>query len=147
MSLVRLHRGDAPNFPFDERSERGLSDEPPDPRQHPVGLGIALSSRLWFPVAFRLLAFASWILLHPLEDSAVLAGGVLKHLVSLQTPLGLSRSAALTCDWGGCRLYSGAAVSMHGVKTAPCRGANRSAADSWCPSLSSMVSHPFDSST
>jgi len=39
----------------------------PNPRLHPFRLGIALSGRLWIPFAFRLPAFASWILLHPLR--------------------------------------------------------------------------------
>jgi hypothetical protein len=38
-------------------------DGVPDPRQRPFGLGIALSGRLWIPVAFRLPAFASWVIL------------------------------------------------------------------------------------
>ena len=31
------------------------------PRQHPFRLGSTLSARLWFPVVFRLAAFASWV--------------------------------------------------------------------------------------
>jgi len=48
----------------------------PGPRQHPFRLGIALSSRLLIPVVFRLLAFASWTILCPLETSASLTVGV-----------------------------------------------------------------------
>jgi len=49
----------------------------PGPRQHPFGLGITLSSRLCVPAAFRLLAFASWTFLLPLEYPATLTGVVL----------------------------------------------------------------------
>jgi len=43
-------------------------------------LGIALFSRLWIPVAFQPLAFASWTILFPLERCAFLAvGRLLDH--------------------------------------------------------------------
>ena len=50
---------------------------PPVARQHPFGLGIALSSDLWFRLAFRLLAFASCNLLFPLRSWPFLAVGLL----------------------------------------------------------------------
>ena len=49
----------------------------PFARQHPFGLGIALSSRLCIPVAFRWLAFASCNLLLPLRGWPFLAVGLL----------------------------------------------------------------------
>src|SRR5881396_3126966 len=52
--------------------------ELPAPRQHPFRVGMTLSSRLWIPVAFRLLAFASWSIPYPLRNSASLAVGLLK---------------------------------------------------------------------
>jgi hypothetical protein len=67
----------ASNLSHDEqpsyRSVGGL----PGPRQHPFGLGITLSSRLWLPRAFRPLAFASWLILCPLETSATLTSSLL----------------------------------------------------------------------
>ena len=52
----------------------------PVPRQQAFALGITLSSRLCFPVVFRLLAFAFWNILHPLEDSAFFTVSLLKYL-------------------------------------------------------------------
>ena len=49
----------------------------PVARQHPFGLGIALSGRLWIPFAFRLPAFASYDLLFPLRGWPFLAVGLL----------------------------------------------------------------------
>ena len=46
-------------------------------RQHPFGLGIALSSRLWIPDAFRLLAFAAEAIPSPLRMCAAVTDGLL----------------------------------------------------------------------
>src|ERR687885_345444 len=45
-------------------------------REHPFGLGIALSSRLWIPAAFRLLAFAAETIPSPLRICAAVAVGL-----------------------------------------------------------------------
>lgn len=44
---------------------------------------MCLRHRLWIPVAFRLLAFASWTFLLPLRSSAVLAVGLLEIIPNL----------------------------------------------------------------
>jgi hypothetical protein len=75
--------------------------EPP-PRQHPFGLGIALSARL--PVALRLAAFASWGILCPLGRQFASR----RPYWQCQTPSGLLRSTRPRCDRGGSRLCSGA---------------------------------------
>jgi hypothetical protein len=96
-----------------------IAGDAPDPRRHPFGSGIALSSGLWIPRAFRLLAFASWIIPFPLRSWAFLAVRVLvgRHTAprSSQTSLGLRRSAPMSCDRGGCLLSTGGVVS--GVAT------------------------------
>ena len=46
-------------------------------RQHPFGLGIALSSRLCVPAAFRLLAFAAEAIPSPLRMCTAVAVGLL----------------------------------------------------------------------
>ena len=46
-------------------------------REHPFGVGIALSSRLWIPAAFRLLAFAAEAIPSPLRMCAAVAVGLL----------------------------------------------------------------------
>ncbi len=46
-------------------------------REHPFGLGIALSSRLLIPAAFRLLAFAAEAIPSPLRICAAVAVGLL----------------------------------------------------------------------
>src|ERR687885_2439219 len=45
-------------------------------REHPFGLGIALSSRLWMPAAFRLLAFAAEAIPSPRRICAAVAVGL-----------------------------------------------------------------------
>ncbi len=67
----------ASNLSRNEQPSQRAESGSPDPRQHPFRLGITLSSRLWVPAAFRLLAFASWIILFPLGTSAVLTSGLL----------------------------------------------------------------------
>ena len=49
----------------------------PVARQHPFGSGMALSSKLWFSFAFRLLAFASCNIPFPLRHCPFLAVGLL----------------------------------------------------------------------
>ena len=46
-------------------------------RRHPFGSGIALWSRLWIPVAFRLLAFAAETIPSPLRICTAVAVGLL----------------------------------------------------------------------
>ena len=46
-------------------------------RQHPFGLGIALSSRLWISFAFRRLAFAAETIPSPLRGCTAVAVGLL----------------------------------------------------------------------
>jgi hypothetical protein len=53
-----------------------LCDHPSCFREHPFGLGIALSSRLWIPAAFRLLAFAAEAIPSPLRLCAAVAVGL-----------------------------------------------------------------------
>ena len=64
---------------------------------------MTLSGRLCIPCAFRLPAFASWDILHPLESSAALTIG----LPITGTPSGLSRFAWVICGWVRCTLYAG----------------------------------------
>ena|SRR5260370_20718409 len=80
----------------------------------------ALSAQLCVSVAFRLAAFASWSLPSPLRRSAFLAVGLLEVSTNLQTSLGLSRSACVRCNRGGCLLYCGSWVSFLGI-SAPTR--------------------------
>ena len=54
----------------------GLRGHPSCFRKHPFGLGIALSSRLWIPGAFRLLAFAAEAIPSPLRICAAVAVGL-----------------------------------------------------------------------
>ena len=65
------------NFSHDLLPLPRSSEDSPDPRQHPFRSGITLSARLWIPVAFRLAAFASWIILCPLGCCAFLTVGLL----------------------------------------------------------------------
>ena len=81
----------------------------PASRQHPFGLGIALSSGLWIPPAFRRLAFASRSIPFPLEIHVRYRSST---ALSPQTPSGLLRSAPTRYDRGGCPLCSGALVSL-----------------------------------
>ena len=53
-----------------------LCDHPSCFREHPFGLGIALSSRLWIPAAFRLLAFAAEAIPSLLRMCAAVAVGL-----------------------------------------------------------------------
>jgi hypothetical protein len=76
-----------------------------------VSLLLALSAQLWFPVAFRLAAFASWFFLFPLRDSAFLAVGLLSVSTTSETSLGFPRSAWMRYGWGGCLPYCGDWVS------------------------------------
>ena len=46
-------------------------------REHPFGVGRPLSSRLWIPAAFRLLAFAAEAIPSPLRMCAAVAVGLL----------------------------------------------------------------------
>ena len=84
-----------------------LCDHPSCFREHPFGLGIALSSRLWIPAAFRLLAFAAEAIPSPLRICAAVAVGL---LVGNQTVWGLSRSASSRCDRRRRPLYRGGAL-------------------------------------
>ena len=70
----------------------------PAPRQHPIRLGISLSSRLWIPGAFRLLAFASWSIPFPLRNSAVLTVGLLRFLSDLSGVI-MFRTLELRLGW------------------------------------------------
>src|ERR1700730_13180098 len=91
---------------------------------------MALSARLFIPVAFRLAAFASRTFPFPLGVSVFLAVGL---LVS-QTPSGLPRSTPARSDRGGRLLYCGSLVSFHpstgdrdglqGKKKQPCLCSN-----------------------
>jgi len=83
----------------------------PEPRQPPFSVGIALSAQLWIPVAFRLVAFASWSFPFPLKNSAFLAVGLLRVSTSSETSLGLSCSAYARDNRWGCLLYCGEWVS------------------------------------
>ena len=122
------------------------SGDSPDPRQPPFGLGIALSARLWIPVAFRLAAFASWVILCPLGSSASLTVGLLARGADDclrspdQTPSGLPRSATseMRPGWVSSLLRGVVSrrrkrvlLSRASMQTSPCSG----------PSASS-VSHP-----
>jgi hypothetical protein len=60
-----------------------------------------------FLLPFGLAAFASSSLLFPLGRSAFLTVSLLKGSTSFQTSLGLSRSACVRPNWGGCLLYCG----------------------------------------
>ncbi|MBE9104856.1 hypothetical protein IQ229_07850 [Nostoc cf. edaphicum LEGE 07299] len=64
----------------------------------------ALSTGLWIPLAFRLVAFAFESILAPLKSSASLTGCLLGKS---QTSLGLLRYARMRCNWVGCPLYTG----------------------------------------
>jgi hypothetical protein len=70
----------------------------------------ALSTGLWFPLAFRLVAFASGTIPVPLGSWADLAVGLLWRFAG-QTTTGLPRSAPGSCEGRGCLVYSGAGVS------------------------------------
>jgi hypothetical protein len=58
-----------------------------------------LSSQLCIPVAFRLLAFASWTFLHPLRNSAFLTVGLLSLFVSDLVGVIMFRSLELRLVW------------------------------------------------
>ena len=75
-------------------------------------MGIALSAQLWIPVAFRLVAFASWSFPFPLKNSSFLAVGLLRVSTTSETSLGLSCSACVRDNRGGCLLYCGSWVSF-----------------------------------
>jgi len=72
----------------------------------------ALSAQLCIPVAFRLAAFASWSFPSPLKSSAFLAVGLLRVSTISETSLGLSCSACVRYNRGGCLLYCGSWVSF-----------------------------------
>ena len=88
-SLGSVYRSSpsASTVSLDLQSLPRSAGDSPDPRQHPFGLGIALSARLWIPVAFRLAAFASWIILFPLRDSRSLRSRTgSRHTMPLARP-------------------------------------------------------------
>ena len=92
------------SFGSSGRRSSSLSTGSPDPRQHPFGPGTEpgirpvirddrrrgqpSSSR--FPVAFRPPAFASWVILFPLGDSAFLTVGLPARATSGPDPVGVS---------------------------------------------------------
>jgi len=49
----------APNFSLDKYPFHHSLENVPGSRQPPLSVGIALSVQLWFPVPFRVTAFAS----------------------------------------------------------------------------------------
>jgi hypothetical protein len=58
-----------------------------------------------FPVAFRLSAFAFWVILSPLGNWAFLAVGL--PVLAGPDPIGIPRSTRMSCDRVGCPLDPG----------------------------------------
>ena len=85
---------------------RQLSGGPPGPRQPPFGAGhVALSTGLWLPLAFRLVAFASWAILFPLRVWAVLPKIVRLTGPRARPHRGCHVPHQLRRGGGGCLLY------------------------------------------
>jgi len=81
----------------------------PASRLHPFGSGIALSSGLCIPPAFRRLAFASRSIL---SRCGVTFLTVRLRCAATPTASGFPRSARTRCVRGGCPLSAGVVVSM-----------------------------------
>ncbi len=119
-----------------------LCDHPSCFREHPFGLGIALSSRLCIPAAFRLLAFAAEAIPSPLRICAAVAVGL---LVGNQTVWGLSRSASSRYDRRRRPLYRGGALVFQNlfVRTGSLPALCLLAGSPHIYHRSGMVSHAF----
>jgi hypothetical protein len=110
----QAHCGVASNLSLrSTQPTRQLSGSPPGPRQRPFGPGqLALSAGLWFPLAFRRAAFASWVILYPLRDWAVLPKIVRLTGIGARPHRGCRVPRSVRCSGGGRLLYCGAWVSV-----------------------------------
>ena len=126
----------SPEEPYLTFAAVGLCSSPsgawsPVPRQPPFRVSLsahaALSSRLCIPVAFRLLAVASWDIFSswgvvPSLRLAYCPPGPL--LCLRQTPRGFPRSPSIECGRGGCSLCAGAWCPRRALSRTLCLGPN-----------------------
>ena len=81
-----------------------------------------------FPAAFRLPAFASWILLFPPVELCFPCGRPTGRLLATRTPTGFPRYARTRPSWGGRPLYPGnrgvlrLRIASHSRRVPPCNG-------------------------